>query len=236
MRAAEDRAAELQKDIAFLKKLPEKMGGFFVKNLEESFAQLHQDLFVLWEVQQKKSGFFVEVGACDGLLYSNTALLEKKYGWGGLLVEPAHQWHASLRQNRQSQISHDFVGGKSGELIEFCEADEGEFSSAVKYADSDRHSSLRQQGQKYQVETISLGDLFRKYSVPSSIDYLSLDTEGSELEILQGFDFQGHHIRCITCEHNFTARREEIHGLLARQGYIRKYEEFSFFDDWYFKP
>jgi hypothetical protein len=66
------------------------------------------------------------------------------------------------------------------------------------------------------------------------MDYLSIDTEGSELKILQSLDFSRWRFRVITCEHNFTVDREAIHSLLTAKGYVRRWEEYSQWDDWYF--
>ena len=65
--------------------------------------------------------------------------------------------------------------------------------------------------------------LLTKYNAPKEIDYLSIDTEGSEFEILNNFDFDRHQIKVITCEHNFTPMRSKIFDLLIRNGYARKY-------------
>jgi len=89
--------------------------------------------------------------------------------------------------------------------------------------------------QTYSVTSISLEDLLNEYKAPYHIDYLSIDTEGSEYEILSAFDFSKYHIEVITCEHNYTKSREKIYNLLANNGYKRVYEEISQFDDWYVK-
>jgi hypothetical protein len=99
---------------------------------------------------------------------------------------------------------------------------------------SDLHSELRLQGKKCLVEKISLEDLLETHSTPNEIDYLSIDTESSEYEILAHFDFGKRVLRCITCEHNYTANREKINLLLSSKGYVRKYTEFLECDDWYF--
>jgi hypothetical protein len=70
---------------------------------------------------------------------------------------------------------------------------------------------------------------------PFEIDYLSIDTEGSEFEILSSFDFSKFDIKIITCEHNYTENRIRIHDLLTRNGYHRVMQEISLFDDWYVK-
>ena len=66
------------------------------------------------------------------------------------------------------------------------------------------------------------------------MDYLSIDTECSELAILQSLDFDKWSFRIITVEHNFSAKtRDSIHALLTSRGYQRALSEISLFDDWY---
>jgi Methyltransferase FkbM domain len=67
------------------------------------------------------------------------------------------------------------------------------------------------------------------------IDYLSIDTEGSELAILESLFPSDHKIRIITVEHNYTDKRLQIHKLLTSHGYDRIFEELSKVDDWYIK-
>ncbi|MBT8545252.1 FkbM family methyltransferase [Polynucleobacter paneuropaeus] len=83
------------------------------------------------------------------------------------------------------------------------------------------------------MKTISLADLLIKHNAPKVIDYLSIDTEGSEYEILSHFDFESHQINIITIEHNYTEMREKIYNLLVSKGYKRKYLGLSKWDDWY---
>ena len=78
-------------------------------------------------------------------------------------------------------------------------------------------------------------DLLEKYNAPKYIDYLSIDTEGSEYEILKNFDFEKYVFKIITIEHNYTSMRDKIFTLLTSKGYKRKYENLSQFDDWYVK-
>ena len=199
----------------------------------KSTSQLGQDIFVLKETNFKKDGYFVEFGATNGKELSNTWLLEKEMGWTGIVAEPAHIWHDELQKNRSCLIDFNCVWSESGKTLEFNQVLEAELSTIDMFSNNDEHAKTRQEGDKYDVNTISLMDLLRTHGAPKEIDYLSIDTEGSEFEILSAFDFDAYKIKVITCEHNFTPMRDKILNLLLDKGYVRKYQEFSQFDDWY---
>ena len=205
----------------------------YFANIPNSLSQIFQDFFALSVANFKKDGFFVEFGATNGCHLSNTWLLEKHFGWGGILAEPAKKWHSDLCANRSATIELDCVWSATGETLRFNEADEGELSTIDVFSKGDQHSAARQNGAIYDVQTISLLDLLQKHSAPKLIDYLSIDTEGSEFEILNAFDFNKYQFKCITVEHNFTPMRERIYDLLSQNGYSRVFSEFSRFDDWY---
>jgi len=203
----------------------------------DSHSQLLQDLFVISELGElRNQGTFIEFGATNGVDLSNSWLLEKKLGWRGILAEPARCWHEALEKNRQSKIETQCIWSKTGETLTFNETQQPELSSLDKFADGDMHSHDRTTAKNYSVNTISLNDLFIKHQLPSRIDYLSIDTEGSEYEILEAFDFKKFSFKVITCEHNYSVRRNQIYDLLTKHGYQRKYTELSLFDDWYVLP
>jgi hypothetical protein len=102
--------------------------------------------------------------------------------------------------------------------------------------DGDTHASNRTKSSHYTVETVSLYDLLAQHAAPRAIDYLSIDTEGSEFEILRHFDFDTYDIRVITVENGFIAsRQQQIFELLNAKGYHRILGYLSDFDDWYVK-
>lgn len=217
-----------------LKTIPEEKAAYFAKHLEFSSSQFFQDLFVASELGDPQGGFFVEVGACDGFRLSNSLFFERHRNWSGILAEPGRSWHSALRSNRKARIDTRALWHTTGLKLLFNEAEAKEVATLDQFTGGDFHSSLRQGGQRYEVETISLDDLLESHAAPAVVDYLSIDTEGSEFEILSHFSFQKRKVRCITCEHNFTPNREKIFKLLSAQGYTRKYVEFSDCDDWYF--
>ena len=220
-------------DLELLKAVAPESRSDCIDNLSYSKSQLRQDLFVLSELGFQKEGFFVEFGATNGIDLSNTYILEKRFGWTGILAEPAEMWQKDLRKNRKANIETKCVWKSSGENIVFNETEVGELSTVDSFSDTDKHKKSRKSGKRYTVETIALLDLLDKFEAPKLIDYLSIDTEGSEYEILKNFDFDKYKFRVITCEHNYTSKREKIFDLLTKNGYARKFEEISKFDDWY---
>lgn len=203
--------------------------------LMDSKSQIQQDLFVLQELEFKEKGFFVEFGATNGITLSNTYLLEKQFGWTGILAEPAKMWHDDLKKNRTASIETNCVWKTTGETLNFNEVAVGELSTIASFNEADSHKTSRNKGEVYQVKTISLLDLLRQHNAPKHIDFLSIDTEGSEYEILKHFDFNSYSFKVIAVEHNYTILRESIYDLLTSKGYKRKYTGLSRWDDWYVK-
>ena len=201
----------------------------------KSTAQLGQDLWALERHNFKRGGYFVEFGATDGILLSNTYLLEQHFGWGGVCAEPNPEFFSKLRDNRQCVVADDCISGKTGETVEFVLAHE--FGGIADYNDTDhlgeRRKAYHDQGQILNLVTISLNDFLLKHKAPKKIDYLSVDTEGNELDILLNFDFDRWKVGCLTVEHNYTENREKIYQLLKKHGYERTEAKW---DDWYYLP
>jgi FkbM family methyltransferase len=214
---------------------------FVRANLKYSYSQLQQDLFVAWCINNAQNKglitsqprYFVEIGATNGFMLSNTFFLEKLLGWSGLLCEPAQIWHKDLSQIRLAKIDLRCVTSKSGESLDFNETPNPEFSTLSKYEGSDSHLQSRLNGVHYKVESVSLNDLLAFHKSPKVIDYLSIDTEGSELNILQNLDFEKYSFRVLTIEHNFTPKREMIQQLLTNNGYQHVLADISQQDDWF---
>lgn len=209
---------------------------FCAVNFMRSHAQLFQDLMVVFILKGKRDGYFVEFGATNGSDMSNTLILERDFQWKGILAEPAKGWHAALKANRKAAIDTRCVWSKTGTHLEFRETENAEGSTLMEFIDKDSNRDARKTGADYPVETITLNDLLSAHSAPKEIDYMSIDTEGSELPILQAFDFSKHDIKIMTVEHNFVEpNRQQMFDLLTAQGFIRVFEPLSKFDDWYVK-
>ncbi len=218
-------------DFEFIKAMPPENRNHCIALLEDSRSQINQDLFVLSQLGFKRGGFFVEFGATDGVELNNSWLLETKFGWNGILAEPARGWQKNLAENRRCAIDQRCVWKRTGETLTFTEAQRGENSAISSFVRPRR----RMRGTSYDVTTVSLNDLLSDHNAPATVDFLSIDTEGSEFDILNALDFDHWSFRVITVEHNYAPQRADIHALLTGKGYSRVLEKVSRFDDWYVK-
>uniref|UniRef100_A0A6C0DLZ9 Methyltransferase FkbM domain-containing protein n=1 Tax=viral metagenome TaxID=1070528 RepID=A0A6C0DLZ9_9ZZZZ len=196
-----------------------------------NYSQIGQDLEVLKFYNNKTEGFFVEIGASDGIELSNTYLLETQYNWKGVCVEPIPKRFELLCKNRPNSLCYDHaVYSTSNTPVIFDICTSYDLLSGI----SDKIDCHNIAGNKTQitVNTISFNDLLEKSNAPSFIDYLSLDTEGSELDILRSVDLQKYTFGLIDVEHNFVEpKRSQIRDLLTSNGY--EYIRENHFDDCY---
>ena len=214
--------------------------SFILMNHHLSSSQLFQDLFVLYVLKGKKNGSFLEFGATDGLSLSNSKLLEENFGWKGVLAEPSPPWHDQLRKNRPStQIITDCIFSSSGKNLDFFVSDHGVLSTIQEYRNSSGHADNLDRnngGTLVKVPTISLNDVFVKYFDSKPIDYMSVDTEGSELTILKSFDFEKFGPKLMTVEHcEIPDYQEQINALLLKNDYQCAFKGYSQFDGWYIR-
>jgi FkbM family methyltransferase len=201
----------------------------------ETTSQLQQDVIARYVNQNapEPSNYFVEVGASDGVSISNTIVLEKLYSWNGILAEPARRWHRSLSENRRCTIDYRCVWNESGLTVEFQEMEVGEFSTIAAFISNTNSDFSGGTSRAYNVPTVTLLDLLRDYHSPSRIGFLSIDTEGSEFEILRSFDFSSYTFNFVAVEHNFGETRSLIVELFEANGYTRVLPTASKWDDWF---
>ena len=203
-------------------------------------SQLFQDAFASFIVGDLFDKTFLEFGATDGISLSNSYMLENNFGWTGILAEPSPQWHEELKNNRpNTKIITDCIWKCSGEKLDFFVSDFGVSSTLVdfKYSDLSTMPGNTQEriknGKVVKVETISINDVMEKHFNGDAPSYLSIDTEGSEYEILQSLDFEKYRPVVFTIEHNFTNLGSKIDELMSSNGYVRVFRKFTSFDAWY---
>jgi FkbM family methyltransferase len=198
-------------------------------------GQILQDLWVLFELDFKPGGYFVEFGAYDGIVHSNTKLLEDRFGWTGLLAEPNPDLAAGLREHRAAIVDSRCVWDTTGDAVDLLITGDAELSTVADHAERDLHTESRRVTavRTVTVPTVSLNDLLDEHSAPAEIDFMSVDTEGTELRILRSFDFARHRPRLVAVEHNGRTGGRRLDDLMAEQGYERRFRNLSDWDAWY---
>lgn len=214
--------------------------NFLLKYRHLSKAQLFQDLFALYIHRMKTHGTFLEFGATNGVELSNSLMLENEFDWTGVLAEPSPQWHPDLENNRPNAVVLDScIFTETGEKLDFFVSNAGMLSTLDEFRESDaltmpgNTKARNEAGYHCEVETIALNDVMERFFSGKSVDYMSVDTEGSEFAILQRFNFKKYAPKVVTVEHNFSQSQKKLDTLFRENGYIRCFEKFTQFDAWY---
>lgn len=138
-----------------------------------------------------------------------------------------------LKANRTCEVDDRVVWNKDNEEVEFVEdyLNDPELAFSGVSGHFDKHST---EGINYIKKTVSLNTVLLDHNIPQEIDYLSIDTEGSELLIIKEFPFEKWNIKLLTIEHNFVEpRRSEMRNLLLKKGFSLYEDSETKWDDWY---
>ena len=199
---------------------------FILKNIKISRSQLFQDLFVFYYSGFKKNGFFVEIGVGNGKDISNTIFLEREKNWKGLLCEADSRMIKEIKINRKCKLIGLPVTNVCKKKIKFFENLKDPYQSSS--------SNLKTNFMAKYTNSICINHLLKKNYAPKNIDYMSIDTEGSEYDIIKSINFNKWKVKIITTEHNFNnKKRKKIYEFLTKNNYKRLYSNISYMDDWY---
>lgn len=200
----------------------------------KSWAQAGQDEWVIEQMSAIPAmlipgsaafmGFFVDIGAHDGIVHSNTYALETEYAWTGICIEPNREAYDSMSANRSNCVKTDLIVSDQHGIVEFDGVRVGQGSPRA---------------------CMPLSMILDNARAPDTIDYLSIDVEGHELQVLDGMDFDRWHVRLITIEHNLYCdgpdRKNAIYERLTGHGFERVVEDvvaegYGPYECWYVHP
>jgi FkbM family methyltransferase len=180
---------------------------------QRSYAQWGEDKLVWDYFHRKPHGFFIEVGANDPINLSQTYLLEQN-GWEGILVEPQADCCHRLRQVRpRSRIIQGACGApaRKGKVSFRIATSHDRSLLATQTPDEDVTFTGT-----VEVDLITLDELLAECGNLEP-DFVSIDVEGSELEVLKGFNLAKHHPGLLVVEDHVEHLR--LHSYLRAQGY-----------------
>lgn len=198
--------------------------------------KIEKEYFGLEELDRKlieyldyNDGFFVELGANDGVTQSNTLHLEKFKGWTGILVEPIPHNYLNCLKSRSQETKVFAAACVSFEYSErFVEILYSDLMSVapnleidIEYPELHAKEGLQyldsiQSNFRFGAEARKLNDILVEASAPKVIDFLSLDVEGAEIEVLKGIDHEHFRFKyiCVECRN-----LPKMRIFLAAKGY-----------------
>jgi len=190
------------------------------KRYIEYQSRNEQDKWVVEKLDMKEGGYFVDIGAGDGIQDNNSHALEKELNWKGICVEPnpLDRSFKALIQNRNCICENECIFEADTE-VDFIARGRKSSLSGITYECASSHiQQAAESGHPVtRIKSISLEQLLDRHDSPAIIDYLSLDTGGSEFDILRNFNFEKYKFLLITVD--VGKKQEEIKKLLGDNGY-----------------
>ncbi len=184
-----------------------------------------QDILISRLLNNKRNGVFIDIGANDGTTISNTLYLEKELGWNGIAIEPIPSVYEKLKQNRTCTVVHGCVTPTSGKakFLEVVGAPNmlstlaihsvGLTARRIRKNAKRNNTTVRE----IDVECYSFESLVKKSSI-SEVDFLSIDTEGGELDILKSINFDVTPVKIISVENNYYTNN--IRTYMEKSGFL----------------
>jgi FkbM family methyltransferase len=198
-----------------------------------------QDLYVYYMLGD--NGYFVDIGAHDGKDESNTYALEKA-GWKGLCVEPSPVHQEALLEHRSCIIDNSLVYGEKTKKRYFIHNYDEQYEEFKQYKEDmetegrkvvnlhaflggggivdhlDEDYKNRLEGEYVELETATLLDILKRHNAPKVIEFLDIDIEGAEFEVIKNFPFDQYEFKIICIEVR-PCTRELITEHLIANGY-----------------
>jgi FkbM family methyltransferase len=192
----------------------------------KSYSQYYQDFFIDFLFNKKEGGVFLDIGANDGITFSNTYHFEKFRNWTGLCIEPHNEVFEKSKSIRNCFLENCCISNKetivtfrkiigNGNLdmlsgiVEFMS---DEFKKRID--DVVKNNTNAGQYTDIKIFAYNINTLLEKYNL-IAIDYCSIDTEGAEYEIVSSIDFEKYSITSFSIEGN----NEKVSQYLQRKGY-----------------
>lgn len=225
---------------------------FYQLHAGDYFSHHKQDKYVYEHYfPNKKDGFFVELGAYDGVTISNTLFFERYLGWKGICIEPMVEAFNKLIYNRNCICVNECISNTSepkdfyqiqvekelkeknikARWPEMFSGFEQNFHPKQRVKIANRIRPEHVSTKHIVLNPITLQKVFDDLQV-IHVDFLSLDTEGNELDILQSIDFNICTISVILVENNY--KEPFIRDFLEEKGYV--FDKRISFDEVYFHP
>ena len=170
------------------------------------YGQHREDAYIETLFPQLNNGICIEVGAYDGISLSNSLHFEEK-GWRSLCIEPIPLSFEKCKKIRK-ECYQCCIAENDMEDKEFSIFHLNDNLCAISSLEPDErliesHQHLITQVSKCMVKVRSLNSLLEELNFPKEIDFISIDTENTELSVLKGINFSVYNIKLLVIENNY---------------------------------
>ncbi len=192
------------------------------------FSQFNQDEIINIILENKKGGVFVDIGAYDGITYSNSNFFEKSNGWTGVCFEPNPIIFKDLSKARNSILVNGGVSVKNSTLtykrfsgnqeLEMLSGFSDFFNEEQLFRIEDELKNQKDSAsESIPVQTYVLDDILKENKI-NKIDYCSIDTEGGEFEILKTINFDENYFSTLSIEDN--CEPQKVINYMKSKGFV----------------
>jgi FkbM family methyltransferase len=172
------------------------------------YSQSGQDKFIdEYVTKGKTGGIFVEIGAYDGVTFSNTLAFERYRGWSGVCIEPIPDRFQLLQRNRTAKCHQACISDRTG-TVEFSVVEGAggvgmlsAMTDAITQEHAQRIAREDAQTKTIRVPAVTFESVMQQDAI-LQVDYISIDTEGHEFAILKTIDLARYSPMCLTVEEN----------------------------------
>jgi len=167
------------------------------------YSQQEEDQILYKKYLDYQDGFFIELGAMNGVIYSNSLFFEKQLGWKGVLIEANNEQYQELIKNRPNCHNFNYAISQNIGEVEFIGS--GALGGMVHtMTDEHKYGWNLHQTESYKVKSSPISEVIKHLNI-ERVDLFSIDVEGGELEVLKTFDWNiPVYIICIEMAHHFT--------------------------------
>ncbi len=188
------------------------------------YSQFGEDKILFEIFNEKNHGLCIEVGANDGINHSNTFYFEG-IGWDCVLVEPNPELCQMIRAKRSSSQLYEFAATDRSGVVTLFVAEGEEMAHGVSTINSDKESlrKINSYGFTYkevQVQTKTLDEILNELKPSCEIDFISIDVEGHELNVLKGFSIERWLPTVMLIEDNFFFEDDSVRKYMKQHGYV----------------
>lgn len=193
------------------------------------YGQNEEDRYIAAAFAGVDKGLYVDVGAYDGKQFSNTLYFEEQ-GWEGICIEPHKTTYTKLKRRRKNAICINAacVGDPDLEAATYynpglvmlgsLEPREEQVKLLIETNHPDKTFTKFHESE---VQTVTLNQVLHEYvGVGHEIDFATIDTEGTELDVMHGFDLGLWKPRLVCIEHAWGDPKE-LDAYFSRMGYVK---------------